>query len=367
MRSDGFVMFLITLIGLATYLFAGCAGPSTPLGAPWATNTAETRNGPLALLASIFRTQGSEIRFSPAHQNQHGASPLTVHIHDPNGIRNNYRLVVRHNGLDVTQSFLRQASVAISSNDIKIHVPLLRLPADNEHLIEFIYSGANDLNAYARYQAPICHAFDKKQIRTTDGFAPEKQLLSAIVRISALKGFNPAFTAGLIAQESGFNPRTVSWAKAIGLTQVTTVAENEVVDEYSEWPRYPGINELPAFFVKALVFSGHVNRHNEWRVNEEMSIYGGLTFAQSLSDRWSAPDNMAKIKATFEDPDTAVTRLVLASYNSGYARVSNALARYGANWLAAPELKEARKYVNRISSYCDHFSEIEEAHHEDQT
>ncbi len=367
MRSDGFVMTLVALIGLASYLFAGCAGPSTPLGAPWATNSSEVRNGPLALLASIFRTRGSEIRFTPARQNLHSGAPLTVNIHDPNGVRSNYRVVVRHNGLDVTQSFLRQARVTVSANDIKIHLPVLRLPADNEHLIEVVYSGSNDLNAYARYQAPICHAFEKKTILRTDGFSPDKQLVSQIVRISQLKGFNPAFTAGLIAQESGFNPRTVSWAKAIGLTQVTSVAENEVVDEYSEWPRYPGLNDLPAFFVKALVFSGHVNRHNEWRVDSEMSIYGGLTFAQSLNDRWSAPENMTKIRATFEDPDIALTRLVLASYNSGYARVASALARYGANWLAAPELKEARKYVNRISSYCDHFSETEEVRHEDQT
>lgn len=337
---------------------SGCAGPTTPLGAPWATSSAEVSNGPLAFISSLFRENRLSVRFEPEHQILHGAHPVTITVTDPGGIRSNYRLVVRHNGLEVTGSFLRQAHIEQSSTQLKIHVPVLRLPSTRDHLIEVIYgSGSSDLNAYARYEAPTCKLFDpRREIKTTARFIPDKKLLSRITEISKSRGFSPAFTAGLIAQESGFNPRTVSWAKAIGLTQVTSLAEHEIVAHSAEWPRYPGINELPAFFVKALVATGSANPKNEWRLDTSLSIDGGLAFTRALAERWSSPESLARIRQLFKDPDEALTKLVLASYNSGYARVQTALARLGANWLTAPELKEARNYVNRVSSYCDHFS-----------
>jgi soluble lytic murein transglycosylase-like protein len=61
------------------------------------------------------------------------------------------------------------------------------------------------------------------------------------------------------------------------------------------------------------------------------------------------------MKARFDEAER--TKLLLASYNSGYARVLTALRTYGKNWITSPELHEARRYVNRISSYCDYFSQ----------
>jgi hypothetical protein len=356
---------LFVLLAAAIYLFTGCAGPTTPLGAPWATNESETRNGPLAYISSLFKIEQAEIRFYPRRQNLHGPHPFTILIHDPAGVKSNFHLIVRHNGLEVTPSFLRQAQVTINGKDLRIHVPLVRLPADRDNLIEVIY-----MDSYARYESPRCNAFSRElPLVGAPGFNTDPRLLEIIRRISRLHGFSPAFTAALIAQESGFNPRTVSWAKAIGLTQVTPLAEDEIVSGNSTWPRYPGINELPALFVKALVVSGNANRSNEWRLDSELSIHGGLTFAELLARRWSAPDSLARLKQQFADPDDALTRLVLASYNSGFARVNGAQSRLGPNWLSAPELREARKYVNRITSYCDQFSEQEqgESSDEDQT
>src|SRR5262249_52501374 len=132
------------------------------------------------------------------------------------------------------------------------------------------------------------------------------------------------------------------------------------------WPRYPGINELPSLWVKALVMSGKANDSNEWRLDSERSIRGGMAYMKLLIDRWSSQENMSHIQSLYEDPQIEQTKLVLASYNSGYTRVYTAFHRYGAQWITAPDLKEARRYVNRIFSLCDRFSELE-AYHENET
>lgn len=359
--TDGITFFagcfglpaVLTFIGM---LLSGCAGPATPLGAPWATTSDDVKNGPLSFIASLFEHGASNIKFDPPHQVLHGPSPLKITITDPKGIKSNYKLVVRHNGLDVTTSFLRQATTTVRKDRIVLDLPVLRLPPERDHLIEVIYGVSTDLAAYARYETPLCRAYDQNRIQRLNGFNPGLRMVDLINKISKTKGFSPAFTAAVIAQESSFNPRTVSWAKAIGLTQITPVAEDEIVTEYAGWPRYPGINELPAMFVKALVLSGNANPTNEWRLEPGMSIHGGLTYMQRLVERWNTPENMARIRSSFPDPDEALTRLVLASYNSGYTRVYNAFIRHGSAWITAPELKEARKYVNRISSFCDYFS-----------
>lgn len=356
-RESLALKYALLSIALFPPLVCGCAGPSTPLGAPWATTASATRNGPFAFFASLFRVRTSQIRFEPQHQVLHGPSPLRVLITDDSGIRENYRLIVRHNGLDVTPSFLRQAAIDVRAKEIDIKVPVLRLSANTDHLIEVVYGGNSvELGAYARLEPPVCHAFAQGRTLTkTSGYAPSNGLVGLINSVSERRGFNPAFTAALIAQESSFNPRTVSWAKAIGLTQVTPVAEDEIVAHRTDWPRYPGINEMPTLFVKALVLSGRVNNTNEWRLDNSKSIHGGLAYAHTLGDRWTSPENMTQIATHFKDTDLALTQLILASYHSGYGRVSAALNRYGASWMSAPELKEARYYVNRILSLCDSF------------
>lgn len=350
------ITFLLTSLVGGTQL--GCAGPTTPLGAPWATEPEQLRSGPIAFIASLFQGGSTEIRFEPGRQVLHGPSPMRIVIDDHVGVKSNYKLVVRHNGIDVTPSFLRQANINVEPKRITIELPVVRLAPTRDHLIEVIYhSGALGRSAYARYEPPVCDLRAADSIRSTEGFKASQQLLTQIRDISKSHRINPAFTAGLIAQESSFNPNTVSWAKAIGLTQVTPVAEHEIVSRYEKWPRYPGINELPAVFVKALVASGHANESNEWRLNTGLSIRGGLTYADQLASRWATPENFSRIKQLFPDADAELTRLVLASYNSGFTRVSTALSRQGGTWLSAPELKEARNYVGRISSLCYHFKE----------
>jgi soluble lytic murein transglycosylase-like protein len=168
----------------------------------------------------------------------------------------------------------------------------------------------------------------------------------------------------LIAQESSFNPRTVSWAKAMGLTQVTPIAEDEVssqIPDYDSWPKYKGgTGRLPASVIKMMVLSGRINDKNDWKLDRELSIRGGLAYLSFLQKLWSTPAMMAR----FDDIER--TKLVLASYNSGRVRVLSAVHRYGKAWLRAPQLREARLYVNRIFSFCDSFSQEQKQDPTDQ-
>src|SRR4051812_41659244 len=133
-------MLLLVLFECCLVLFfGGCAGPTTPLGAPWATTSSEVRNGPLSFITSLFRStaSGPQLDFQPAHQVLHGPSPISVTIHDPSAIKTNFKLVVRHNGMDVTASFLRQAEIIRKDeHEVTIRVPRIRLSPVKDHLIE---------------------------------------------------------------------------------------------------------------------------------------------------------------------------------------------------------------------------------------
>jgi hypothetical protein len=296
---------------------------------------------------------------------------VRVIIDDPSGIRDGYGLQVRYRGQDVTRSFLQQARVSRteSSQRLVVEVPAVRLSASDDHLIEIGYRNPAGQFAATRYPSPVCRAFDHTAIRTTDDFRPDSSLLKSIEVISRQMGFSSAFTAALIAQESAFDPKSVSLARALGLTQITPIAETEVSGAFEKWPRYPGGHELPAPILKLLVMAGQIHAGNEWRLDPERSIQGGLTLVQSLSARWLDSESFSKVQWTTGDSDVEITRtrLVLASYHSGFLRVTRAIDRYGSAWLTSPELKAARKYVNRVFSYCDAFQLGRENEYENET
>lgn len=299
---------------------------------------------------------GVKIDFKPTRQVLHGPKPLVVRIEDPSGIPENPRFQVRYDGIDVTTTFMEQARKLSMSGEREmfIRIPVVRLSPHVDHRIEVRYFNAKGKPSSAFYKPPVCRAFDFKQVRHTDAFNPDNSLLSIIESLSEKAEINPALMTALIAQESSFNPRTVSWAKAMGLTQMTPIAEDEVADQipdYDKWPRYKSIGRLPASVIKMMVLSGRINEKNDWTLDKELSIRGGLAYLAFLEKLWSSPSMVAR----FDDIER--TKLVLASYNSGRVRVLSALHHYGKNWLKAPELREARLYVNRIFSFCDFFSQ----------
>lgn len=349
-------------IPTALFAFAtitGCAGPTTPLGAVWTLRVPPQLHSfaSFARRASGMSTPPA-IQASPQRQVLHLASPLTLTVLDPDAGGPGHKFTVLYNGLDVTASFMRQATTTVSGDHKKVTVklPKVTLPAGTEHRIEFGYWSPSGTFARIELAPPSCDPFSRRSIASTEPFTPPEKLLKLIDRVSRESGFNPAFAAGLVAQESGFDPQSVSWARAIGLTQITSGAESELANRFQDWPRYPGLSELPFPWLKGLILAGEVNRSNEWRLDEERSVRGGLAYIEYLHERWAAKENAELLAASFEHPDLMIPKLVLASYNSGYARVRAALARERAAWLEAEELRGIRKYVDKITSYCDHFT-----------
>jgi hypothetical protein len=362
---------------VAQLVLCRCAGPATPLGGVWGievSQVAPTFGEELAEAATVTdESGGPKIRFNPPRQVLHAPKPMTLVIEDPHGTPNVSSLRIRYNGLDVTRSFLRQARVkSRGAHKLVVQIPRMSLPPTSDHAIEVRYvSGKGTplaMSVLARYEAPVCSIFDSHRVLSTDNFEPEQRLIHSIERISEQNGFSPAFSTALIAQESSFNPKTVSSAGAMGLTQVTPVAEEDLQELIAHWPRYPGVDRLPSPLVRFLVMSGDINERNEWRLQPERSIRGGLTYLRVLAEKWSMPENMARIRAIIGDNPKKIeeekieimqTKLILASYNSGFARVQSSLLKNGRNWLKSSELKEARRYVNSIFSYCDSFSQPE--------
>jgi hypothetical protein len=379
LRKDSFAC-MSWLFVVGAILQSGCAGPVTPMGAVSALapeHAFESANGlslnQLENLADLADTNGSttavtdqgvSIDVTPSKQMLHGRSTVQITIHDSITEFSQLDLWIRYNGLDVTDSFLKGAVVQRipSERMAKIENGNIRLDSTHDNAIEFFYRNISGAAAYFRYDPPRCSAFQKSELANTDPFRPSHSVVELIKKNAQNVDLNAAFLSGLIAQESGFNSRQISWAKAIGLTQVTSVAEEEIIDHFQDWPRYPGIKELPLAVLKVMIVSGEINRSNEWRLDPARSIEGGTAFVQLLSKRWSSEESQRWIRSMGLDPELERTRLLLASYHSGSARVQTAIARYGKNWISAPYLKEARKYVNQVMSYCYFFMERSPTH-----
>lgn len=372
--------FLVRIFLLGLFCSA-CAGPTTPFGAktslylkaaiekkgPAEPSADDVAHGVRAPAGIVQRTQnlllGSgakpEIKFTPDRQVLHGRTEFTITVTDSLGVAANPDLTILYNGHDMTARFLSQAKTetAAGGTKLKLRFPNLRILPDRDNKIEVVYRHSKyDPYVFARYQPPVCDVFEEKQVMRTGTFKLSSDLLKTIHKMSTEHRINPAFLAGLIAQESAFNHRAVSWAKAIGLTQITGGAEQEVTKFYAHWPRYEGMDQISAPIVKAMILSGQINSKNEWRLNPQMSIRGGLTYLTLLSNYWRRPENFSKISAQFKNPEEGFSQIILASYNSGFVRVGNALERSGGNWIREDALREARKYVYRVMSYCYHFS-----------
>lgn len=343
-------LLLLSLFGI------GCAGPATPFGA---------LNWPSFLGGedkTTTKTPGYNLRFFPERQVLHGSTDLELIIDDADGVSETPKLQLSYNGKDVTSNFLSKAEKSYSDTSkrrLKLSVKNFRLPLLKDHDIQATYWPSKRTNpVHISFAPPSCSAFSwTGRLTKVKGFEVESAVISSIEHQSTLQHYNPFLIAGLIAQESSFDPKAVSRSKAIGLTQVTPLGEAEIIDGKQEWPRYPGISDMGFWSLRSALAKGEINSKNEWRLDPELSIRGGVEYLKYLNDYWSKPEKMASIEKHFKGSELKRSEILLASYNSGAARVSQALENDGENFLKNSELGEARKYVRRITSYCDYFSQ----------
>jgi hypothetical protein len=344
------VFFYASMI--SALVFSGCAGPISPFGG------VEVWSGDgQSIVYKTAPVPTSEFSFLPKRQVLHQESDLSIKFKLDRLKNNRSQIKVTYNNKDVTNTFLKSAKLhRENGTSVQYVFNKLKLKPDRSHKID-IYWNSNSNEAYSRisYLPPVCSINDDFALVSTKPFKPKNEVIRAIKTIATENQINPSLLAGLIAQESSFNQTRVSYAKAVGLTQITPIAEEEIKKLRPDWPSDPRINELNFFSIRTLILNNHLNRNQDWRLNPAQAIEGGALYLNYLINYWSTVENKTLLALN----KTSLTSVVLASYNSGPARVKNKIKTDGELWLENVGLKEAYKYVNSVSSYCYHFSEIE--------
>ena len=155
---------------------------------------------------------------------------------------------------------------------------------------------------------------------------------------------------------SSFDPKAVSWAKAIGLTQITPLAAEEIDRKGKNWPKVDALGELPVPLIKFKIALGDINERNDWRLNPKTSIKGGVDYLLFIDNYWKKERNKNLLAPLLEEDPYADIRAIVASYNFGSARVRRGILDSGNRWMDQKKLAGSRKYVNRILGYCHQFS-----------
>lgn len=332
-------------------LFLGaCAGPSTPFGAlSLFDDTNEvSESGDTA-------AGGVEIEVYPKSKVFHKSSQVRVHIKDPKGVGPQAQVQVLYNNRDVTDSFKRRQSRDKNPREIQLVFDGLRLPAHKVHDIQVLYRNNHNSGRLHKVAmgTPKCDFRSTQPISTLLKFKVKDETIRDLEEVAFNNEMNPSLLAALAAQESGFNPKAVSWYRAIGLTQVTHIAEKEIMEHVKDWPRYPKIQRYSYPQLKYKILRDKINENNEWRLDPRLSLEGGAHYFDVLEKYWSREDKKKLVAQSGGD----LTRVMLASYNIGPATVSRAIKRGGKNWLKDREGKTSTKYVNLVTSYCQNFAE----------
>lgn len=361
-------MSAVLKLSFLSFLFslASCAGPMNPFGAVNKVNQSKLENLDGGRTpASYISTTNARIAFLPGRQNWHQAINFKTRIEDENGIGPMSKVRFFYNDIEVTDEVLLSAKVDKASDGkaLSFSISDFRLSLNHDNKISVSYQ-RDDHSAplIKHYEEPRCPIDHVQKVKDHGPFKSKKSTFTKIEEISIREGINPSLLAGLIAQESAFNPKAISWAKAIGLTQVTTLAESHVIQKHPNWPRYKNIKDYSYPRVKSLILMGKINAKNEWRLNRDLSIKGGIEYLRFVESYWSIESNKRILEKIFPDQPEIFEEVVLASYNSGPFRVKKAINRLGKSWLQSRHLNEARKYVKKVKSYCYHFSNSGESY-----
>lgn len=344
-------MKLIPLIGILFTLIS-CAGPTNPFGGD-------------VFISEEFSIKGQAtnhdvvMSVSPDRQYYNSPYDLKLKIMDPNFRIDNFRYEVIYNNKRLNRWF-KAEEIEIPSDKTKpvvVSFKNLSILPGNINKISFLYYPVgSDLPIVHNLEVPECYQDIKNNNLSIAPFKVKQKLKDNITTISEKYGYNASLVAALIAQESSFNPHALSFAKALGLTQVTPLAHTEITKYKPDWKIYPRFTTLPYLNLKSKVGSNEINSKNDWRLDQAKSIEGGILYLNYLNEYWGTPEKREILSEAFSN-DIPTTDILLASYNSGAYRVKKSIMKNKKDWLFDDSLNEARKYVMNIKSYCYAFNQ----------
>ncbi|MBC77790.1 MAG: hypothetical protein CME64_17425 [Halobacteriovoraceae bacterium] len=344
----------LTIMAAAAIL-SSCAGPTSPFGAQ-ALVFSEFRAEPQKLIKHAIEQELSQ------RQVYHTPFDLVLNIEDDERIPRNFRFEILHNGKRIQRWWKSEKIVLNPKNPrtAKVVFENLSLLPGRKNEITFLYYRDKDSAPIAyKFLPPHCPLRTSRSIASINPFQPKGLEIGSLEKIAKENKINPSFLAALVAQESSFNPMAISWAKAIGLTQVTPLANEDILRHRPDWKHDPQIKDLSFLELKAKIMTKGLTREQDWRLDEAKSLEGGSIYLNLLSNYWKRPHIEKVLDKTF-DKDIPLTDILLASYNSGAFRVKRSIMKKKDKWLESKELKEARKYVMNIKSYCHAFSKNQE-------
>ncbi len=338
-------------------MITSCAGPYHPFGSKYSVPqlSHDIFSGDKRETA-LETTQSSNITFSPKYQVLHESRNFLIEIKRAPGASSKEESVYFfYNDKDITAQVESISVIQKFNNRIIYKIDNLTLPPIESHNFSVIYKSSPQASPIGRtYPFPNCDIHDTP-ILSSAKIRARVSVKTALKNIAKKTHLNSALMAGLIEQESSFNPKAVSWAKAVGLTQITPVAEKQLL-ESKEYNSYPKWGRLPASVLKNYIETGKINKNNDWKLNPRDSIQGGFDYLEYISNYWKKPQNIEALPDSLKSNSEEITSVILASYNSGPSRVKRNLLKNGMHWLEANELKEARKYVYKVKSYCRQYA-----------
>ncbi len=346
---------LISLI--ITFYIISCAGPTNPFGG----EIFITQNVELDDSFEYEIIKMSDIEFDSYPKKQYYNSPfnLTLRINDPNFDKKNFKYRISYNN-QILNRWYKSETIEFPNkryDDIKIIFKNLSILPGNINKIKFFYypNKTKEVIVY-QLEVPDCYKEFKNQKIQISPFKIKNTLKENLIFLSKKYRVNPSLMAALIAQESSFDPNALSFAYALGLTQVTPIAAKEVSKYKDDWEIYPDFTAMSLAEIKSYIGHYKINPLNDWRLDPKKSIEGGILYLKHLQKYWGQPSKQKLLNKTFKN-EIPLTDILLASYNSGAYRVKNSIKRHNQNWLFDENLSEARKYVMNIKSYCYAFNQ----------
>jgi len=296
-----------------------------------------------------------KVTTQPERKIFHSNFDLKIKVSNPYGFKPNFKYQIVYNG-HILNRWWKQELIELNKTHTEATITFKNislLPGLRNDIKFLYYESDSSPPIVYEFGGPECRIDRFHEIAETTPFSLKESFIEILESTSKKQKINPTLLAALVAQESSFNAKALSINKALGLTQVTPLADIDIRLQKPEWSSYPEYHKLSYLDLKYKVYKGVINAKNDWRLDKTKSVEGGAVYLNQLLSYWSADYNQNFLKDHFKT--VPMTDIILASYNSGPTRVKRNIKKYNKEWIWSNELKEARKYVMNIKSYCYKF------------